>query len=313
MIYRNKNLTRVAAGIILTLLFPLFPAAEGSSSREKLIYSKDSLYHRILIYDNGGLRSLRFSVGPQALYQSMIDVNNLDQLQLEFFRLVFAGLLLNPQPEKALFIGLGGGVLPRTFSRLFPDLEMDVVEIDPEIRKVAENFFFFRTGKKIRVHISDGRVFVRRQATKESRPMYDLVVLDAFNSEYVPFHLTTREFLEQVSSLLSPRGVVVANVFHTNRLFDAQLKTFREVYGRCYVFIGTESINAVLLAPGRDLPDLALGKAFAIAEQLQNRCDFGFDLAQVVRKFEPGFQPSPDSKVLTDDLAPVNILRHRSR
>lgn len=308
----HNNPHKISICIILTLLFLIFPAAEGSG-KEKLIYSKDSLYHRILIYDKGARRSLRFSVGRNSLRQSVININDLDRLELEFFRLVFAGLLLNQNPERALFIGLGGGVLPRKFSRHFPGMEADVVEIDPEILNVAKKYFFFEPGDKTRVHISDGRVFVRRQAGRNPRPLYDLVVLDAFNSEYIPFHLTTREFLEQVNTILSPGGVVVANVFHNNQLFDAQVKTFLDVYGRCYVFKGTESINAVLVSPGTDLPDLEKERAFSTARQLESRHEFGFDLLKVVRKFRPGFRPSRDSKILTDDLAPVNILRHRPR
>jgi spermidine synthase len=282
-----------------------------AKNAEMLIYSKDSLYNRILVYEEGFVRTLRFGVSPSARKQSSIDVRDLNKHLLEYTQLAFAGLLLNKNPRKVLIIGLGGGVLPREMHGYFPKAEIDVVEIDLEVVEVAEKFFFFKPDERLRIHVSDGRMFVGRQAAKKPRPAYDMVILDAFNKEYIPFHMATREFLQQVATILHPKSVVLANVFRKNQLFDAQLQTFRAVFGRFYVFFGRHITNAILMSPGPGVSDLKPDVAIESANLLQRRHEFSFNLNTIAQQFVPQFQPKRNAQVLTDDHPPVNALRQR--
>jgi spermidine synthase len=136
-----------------------------------------------------------------------------------------------------------------------------------------------------------------------------MVILDAFNNEYIPFHMATREFLQEVAAILHPKGAVVANVFRKNQLLDAQLQTFRAVYGRCYVFLGRHTTNAIVVCPGPDIPDLKPDVALERANLLQRRHEFSFNLNTVARQFKPRFRPKRSAQVLTDDHTP--ILHHR--
>jgi len=282
--------------VICTLLFAMI-----GGIKERLIYCKDSHYNRVLVYEEGFIRTLRLGDNSRDRKQSVIDIRDLGTHQLEYTQLAFAGLLLNRAPAKVLVIGLGGGVIPRDMHSYFSGAEIDVVEIDPEIVKVAELFFFFKPDKRMRVHVADGREFVQQQASKEPRPAYEMIILDSFNSEYIPFHMATREFLEQLADILHPRGVVVANVLRSSRLFDAELRTFQAVYGRYYVFPGRHVSNAILLSPGPDAPDLEYITAQETADLLQQKHGFNFDLNAVTRQFKPQFRASRKAKILTDD------------
>lgn len=272
---------------------------------EMLIYSKDSLYNRILVYEEGFVRTLRLGAGPGARKQSSIDVKDLTRHLLEYTQLTFAGLLLNKNPRRVLIIGLGGGVIPREMHRYFPEAEIDVAEIDSEVVEVAKRFFFFRPDDRLRVNVSDGRVFVCRQATRKPAPAYDMVILDAFNNEYIPFHMATWEFLQEVTTILHPKGVVVANVFRKNQIFNAQLQTFLAVYGRCYVFFGSHVMNVIVVSPGPDVSDLEPDAALECANLLQGRHKFSFGLNTVAGQFKPRFRPERSAKVLTDEHTPV--------
>ena len=286
----------------VALLFFLAMIAEDP---EMLIYSKDSLYNRILVYEEGFVRTLRLGADPGARKQSSIDVKDLTRHLLEYTQLTFAGLLLNKNPRRVLIIGLGGGVIPREMHRYFPEAEIDVAEIDSEVVEVAKRFFFFRPDERLRVYVSDGRVFVRRQATRKPVPAYDMVILDAFNNEYIPFHMATREFLQEVTAILHPKGVVVANVFRKNQIFNAQLQTFLAVYGRCHVFLGSDVMNVIVVSPGPDVSDLEPDAALECANLLQRRHEFSFCLNTVAGQFKPRFRPEPSAKVLTDEHTPV--------
>ena len=310
---RHRRKFYVLAATAAVALAILLFALSGDVHRPKPLYSADSRYQRILVYEDGPIRALRFGASRDALNQSKIDTRDLGRHLLEYTRLAFAGLLVNENPRRVLVIGLGGGVIPRQMRRCFPDAQIDVVEIDPEVVRVAREFFFFRTDKRMRVHVSDGRVFVRRQMRRDPPASYDMIILDAFNNEYIPFHLTTREFLQQVSAVLHPKGVVVANVFRGNQLFDAELETFRHVFGRCHVFVAWRAGNAILVAPGGQVAALEPRAAAARAGRLQERHGFTFSMPAVAAQFRPRLRPEQGAPILTDDKAPANLLRHQVR
>lgn len=282
-----------------------------AENTERLIYRKDSRYNRILVHEEGFVRTLRLGVGPGARKQSSIDIKDLSRHLSEYTRLVFAGLLLSENPRKVLIIGLGGGVIPREMHGYFPDAQIDVAEIDSEVVEAAKKLFFFQPDERLRVTVSDGRVFVCEQAATRPRPAYDTIVLDAFNDQHIPFHMTTREFLDQVAAILHPNGVVVANLFRRNRLFDAQCQTFRAVYGRCYVFFGRHVSNAILVSPGPEAPDLKREMAIKRAALLQRKHGFSFNLETVAQGFESRFQPKRSAPVLTDFHTQVNQLNRK--
>jgi spermidine synthase len=292
--------------VFLQLLIVSAAAAGGFG---QLIHEKDSLYHRIFVYERGSIVTLQFGKRRPGNIQSRVNVSKLRRHMLEYTKLSFCGLLYAPEPERMLMVGLGGGVIPREMHHYFPSLDIDVVEIDPEIPVIARRFFDFREDDKLRVHVADGRMFIKKQLRRNPVPKYDVVILDAFNSDYIPFHLMTKEFLEEVKGVLSEDGVVIANVFYANRLFDAELKTFLAVFGRCQVFFGGKSGNAMLVSPGSTGETLTKREAVGRAKTLQRRHRFDFDLPAVARRLRLETRPDSQSKVLTDDRAPVNWLR----
>jgi len=304
----HKVLTLVfCVAVFWQLLFVNAAAAQFG----QLIHKKDSLYHRIFVYQQGSVVTLRFGKQPAVQVQSEVNLNDLRQHMLEYTRLAFCGLLYKPEPERMLVLGLGGGVIPREMHYYLPALEIDVVEIDPDIPLIAKRFFGFREDDKLKVHIDDGRMFIKKQLRLDPVPKYDLIILDAFNSDYIPFHLMTKEFLEEVKGILAEDGVVIANVFYSNRLFDAELKTFLAVFGRCQAFLGVYSTNAMLVAPGPAGPMLTVKEAIYRAKVLQRKHRPAFDMLAVARQLRPNTRPNSHAKVLTDDVAPVDWLRRQ--
>lgn len=308
-----KNRMRKTAVILIFCVAAfwqlLFVGVVAAGGLGRLIHERNSLYHRICVYQQGPVATLQFGRRSPVQMQSQVDLSNLRQHMLEYTTLTFCGLLYNPEPQRMLVVGLGGGVIPREMHHYFPELEIDVAEIDPQIPPIATQFFGFREDDRLRVHIADGRMFIKKQLRSDPAPKYDLVILDAFNSDYIPFHLMTKEFLEEVKGVLAEDGVVIANVFYYNRLFDAEFKTFLAVFGRCQMFLGDYSTNAMLVAPGPSAPTLTVKEAMGQAEVLQRKHIFAFDMLTVARQLQPNASPDSRAKVLTDDRAPVDWLR----
>ena len=61
--------------------------------------------------------------------------------------------------------------------------------------------------QRLRVASEDGRRWLARNDGR-----WDVIVIDAFYADSIPFHLATVEFLELARSRLSPGGVIVTNV-----------------------------------------------------------------------------------------------------
>jgi spermidine synthase len=305
----RKVLTLIFCVAVFSQLF--FVSAAAAQGLGQPIYKKDSLYHRIFVYQRGSVVTLQFGKRPDVQAQSQVDLNNLRQHRLEYTRLAFCGLLYEPEPKRMLVLGLGGGVIPREMRHYLPALEIDVAEIDSEIPLIAKRFFDFHEDDKLKVHIDDGRMFIKKQLRLDPVPKYDLIILDAFNSDYIPFHLMTKEFLAEVKGILAEDGVVIANVFYSNRLFDAELKTFLAVFGQCQVFLGSHCDNAMLVSLGPTIPTLTIREAVGRAKILQQKHNLAFDMRMVAKRLRPNRRPDPHAKVLTDDRAPVNWLRRQ--
>lgn len=300
---------------VLGAVLSVFPAVLAGTPAEwgQLVARRESLYNTIFVYQKNSVVTLRFGRRAAVPIQTQVDLNNLRHHQLEYTKLVFASLLYVPEPNSILVLGLGGGVIPRDFRFYFPQAQIDVVEIDEAIPPLAKQYFAFVEDEKLKVHVDDGRMFIKKRLRSPDPPQYDIIVLDAFNGDYIPFHLMTREFLEEVKGVLSPKGVVAANVFYDNQLFDAEWVTFLKVFLRCDVFLGRFSGNAILVSPGAEV-QMPQGPAFLErARTLQDKHTFAFSLPAIARCFRPDLKPDPQARVLTDDRAPVDHLRQQQR
>ena len=285
--------------------------AGGAGSSNELIHRKDSLYQQILVYKNDSTVSLKFNRRSVAI-QSRVDLQNPREFLLEYTKMSFAGLFYKPEPKRVLVVGMGGGVIPREMRHYYPDTLIDVVEIDGAIPSIATKYFGFKADDKMKVHVMDGRMYIRRQVRKQNEK-YDYIVLDAFNSEYIPYHLMTREFLVLVKKALAEDGVIVANVFHGNKLFDYELKTFIDVFAKADVYMGGSSGNAMIVVRGSGGKYPATKDLRAVARELQKNRKFSFKIERLVNTRKVNVKPSRKSYVLTDDKAPVNKLREQNR
>jgi spermidine synthase len=213
-----------------------------------------------------------------------------------------AGVRLHADDDGILVIGLGGGSLPRALAKSVPEASIDVVDIDPAVVRVARQYFQFVPGPRTEVFEEDGRVFVRR-AIREGRS-YDLIMLDAYDHEYIPEHLLTREFLLEVKRLLNAGGVVAANTFSGSRLYDSESVTYRSVFGEFY---NLKSANRVIIVRNGTLPAPASIRqnAFAWAPALRA---IDVDAQDMAVRFTTTVDWNVHARVLTDQYSPANLL-----
>jgi spermidine synthase len=265
------------------------------------LHAERSLYRNIIVYEDDGIRCMKF--GRQAAgRQTCMAVADRDRLVFDYTKMMMAALYLGPAPRRILIIGLGGGTLPRVLQKILPEARIDAVEVDPAVVRVAYKYFDFAPLPQTHVFEEDGRVFAKRMGRRETR--YDLVMLDAFDHEYIPEHLLTREFLREIKGLLSERGVLAANTFASSRLYDFESATYYSVFGDFYRL---KSANRVILVRAGGLPDRE--ELTRNAESVERRfAAFGIGKEWLLPLFAVESGWPKGTRILTDQYSPSNLL-----
>lgn len=289
----------------LVLLMILSWWSSGSLAAET-IHEERSKYRDITVTQVGERRCLLFNVHRGDRNQTCVMVNDRDRLVFDYTRMSFAGLLLNPEPQRILVIGLGGGSIPLTFADLFPQAKIDVVEIDDAVVSVAEEFFFFEETDNMKVYVDDGRPFIKRAGLRGET--YDYIVLDAFSGDYIPEHMLTLEFLEEVQTIMTSESVLVANTFSTSRLYDHESVTYQRVFGEFFNFKLATSGNRIIIAQLEPLPPR--GELVTTAQGFEDRMrKYDVPLLDYPRRLSTRVDWDMSRRELTDQYSPGNLLQ----
>ena len=236
------------------------------------------------------------------LRHSYVDLDDPAHLEFAYTRR-FADVLAE-QPAGALdvlHLGGGGFSVPRHLAVVRPGTRSTVLEVDPQIPDIGREQLGLVTGDDLAVRVGDARTLI----AEEPDGAYDVVVGDAFGSLAVPWHLTTREMVDEVRRVLRPGGVYVLNVIDFPPLDFARAETatlldsFDDVAVMALpgALSGEEGGNLVLVASDGPLPVAAL------ADRAASR---GEPSSVVGRAGAEHF--AGDAEVLTDDDAPVDQL-----
>jgi len=234
----------ISRRLVLLGLVPVLALCPTARPDEKVLYEKKSPYNTIVVKeDDRGLRTLLFE--RNGVRQSVVKVGDPDHLELPYTRTMLVGLALVEQPKRMLIVGLGGGTIPQFLYKHYPKTTIDAVDIDPDVVDVAKKFFGFREDATLHAHVDDGRRFI-----ESCREPYDIIFLDAFGAEDIPYHLATQEFLKAVRQALSPGGVVVGNVWSrsSNPLYDSMVRTYQSVFDELYILDVEGAGNKILIA-----------------------------------------------------------------
>jgi predicted membrane-bound spermidine synthase len=143
-------------------------------------------------------------------------------------------------------LGLAAGTTARQFTVVFgEDVQIDGVEIDPQIIEVGRKYFAM-TEPNLNAVAQDARYFINT-----TDKQYDVVGIDVYRQPYIPFQLTTVEFFTEVKQRLTERGGVVINVGRTpgdDRLVEVLASTMRAVFPNVYIIDVPDKWNSIVFA-----------------------------------------------------------------
>ena len=174
-------------------------------------FDAEQTHVKPFVYETRKTRSLHFSI---AEVQSCMDLTQPDSLDLEYTRTMMGFLLFHPMPLRIGMIGLGGGSLAKFCYRYLPRAEITVLEINPHVIALRDDFSVPQDDDRFRVVRADGARYVR--AHKDA---FDVLLVDGYDYDGLPNALSSKQFYDDAFACLRPSGVVVANIHLGNPEF----------------------------------------------------------------------------------------------
>jgi spermidine synthase len=275
------------------------------------IHQEDSPYQQVRVSENDLFRYLILDNTFHAVMWKAAPTS----LALPYSQVMMGVLPIVEDPKRGLILGHGGGSLAKWLGENWPDLELDVIEMDPSVVQAAEKYFGYTPPANHHVYVQDARTFLQNTPNR-----YDVVWVDVFARHLIPFHVTTREFFEVLRKHVNPDGAVAVNLASSDapanvRRAQAVLATmqlaFPEVVtygvsGPDWLNIKKGSLNLIFFG-GKPVRVMRDSHFTDVLVRHMNHGRFPpegltFFLSQEPVVLAPG-------DILTDDFSPLDILQ----
>ena len=295
-----RNYTKIKLFVFLILIVSWLTINGLNYISEKNEFvDVDTAYSHIWIYNHIDLETnklVKIMAVNNENYSSMF--LDSDELVNEYTKYYHLAKHFNPNFKKTLMLGGAGYSYPKDFLLKYPEVKIDVIEIDPKVTELAKKYFKLKEDPRLTIYHEDGRVYLNKTQEK-----YDVIFGDAFSSHYsLPYQLTTKEAIQKEYDILNDDGVVVLNIISAiegtgGEFLRAEYATYKNIFPQVYLFPvrNSDDENAV-----QNIMLVALkfkrGPEFASANPKLNEY-----LKHLWKK-----EIDADMPILTDDYAPVD-------
>jgi len=221
-----------------------------------------------------GVRSLH--IGSDTI-QSSMRLARPNDLELAYTRSMMAFMLFNPRPQRVVMIGMGGGSLAKFVYHRLPWTKVEVVEIDPQVVMIArQQFFVPDDDERLHVHIENGAHWIAHE-----RAHADVIAVDGYDGDAQVEELSTRDFYETCLRRLGPGGMLVTNLWGSDRRFHEYLARIEAAFPAGTLCLPAEKPGNVIVFGFRDNPgNPDWGVLGRIAAELEAR--YGLEFSRFV-------------------------------
>lgn len=190
------------------------------------------------------------------------------RLELQYTQAMALALALNPNAQRLLNLGAGCGAFERFFSAYLPALEIDSVESEAAIIRIAHDYFALPSQSLVRQGIADS--FVRSYSST-----VDIVLCDLHDGENQPYCLTDPLFYQDLRKCMKADGVLVINLLpKTERDLTDCLKALRCAFKWQYLLDWHNIGNVLLFAQAEQPADKSQITERAMQIEGLNTLDF---------------------------------------
>jgi spermidine synthase len=200
-----------------------------------------ALHVKPFVYESLSAKALHFSISE---IQSRMNLGDPFALDIEYTRTMMGFLLFQSDPRQIAMIGLGGGSLAKFCHRYLPRARIQVVEINPHVIALRDEFHVPRDDERFRVIAGDGAQYVRYRATR-----CDVLLVDGFDSDGQPDQLCSQRFYDDAYEMLQPDGLLVANLHYGHIDYPTHVERIRRSFdGAVLVVDDGERSNSIVFA-----------------------------------------------------------------
>jgi spermidine synthase len=199
--------------------------------------------------------------------QSAMLLADPDALISQYTRKMMAFLLFNPNPERILMIGLGGGSLAKFCRRHLPRSKITVVEINEDVIALRDEFCIPKDDERFRVVHDDGARYVERLDEK-----VDVLLIDAFDADGIALSLARSDFYSRAARQLTDSGMLVMNFWGPCERYVDNLAQARAAFGDSLLLVPVSGdANVLVFAFKQSPPQSITDELDAVAQRLQMR------------------------------------------
>ena len=204
----------------------------------------------------------------------------------------------NPNTKDVLMIGGAAYTYPTYFLNKYKDKNIDVVEIDDKMTKLACKYFNLdKNNSRLGIYHQDGRTYLNKNSKK-----YDCILIDAFKGTNAPFQLTTYEAVLNAKKMLNNNGVVITNIISAidgknSDFIKYEFSTYKKVFETVKVFKVQDGL------PDSEKQNLILVgiKGNNDFKYVSNENDYKKMLNSEIKNFKS------NKNIVTDDLCPIGV------
>jgi len=208
----------------LSSLFLNKPSAQEAVHLKHLQTLSEKNNGRAFVVDDEQLRLMYLT--PQCI-QSAMQLDAPERLLCAYSRLMMGFILLHPEPERIILIGLGGGSLLKYCYQHFPNAHITAIEINADVIALRDQFHIPPDSQRLKVVHADAADYL-----SQIKDSVDLIFLDAYDQNGLVASLNTEKFYANCHRLLNTRGVLVANVWGKPSTIAPMLSQLRQQFAQ---------------------------------------------------------------------------------
>lgn len=190
--------------------------------------------------EHDGILALHFD---DMSVQSEMCIDLPDKLVFSYARAMMSFLLFEPSPKRIAMIGLGGGSLAKYCYRFLPQTEITVVEINPDVIALRNEFAIPADDARFQVLLGDGAELVR-----DTDRQFDVLIVDGYDAGGLPVQLSSQRFYDDCFASLADNGIMVVNLWGCQRYDEYMARIHKSFANRLVIIDAARSTNKIVLA-----------------------------------------------------------------
>ncbi len=295
-VYPNKTIKSiiyVIITIVAIIVFTFFGKCLFKNAHPDIIKDLDTEYSRIWVKnltvgENTNYKTLQVDTGLESYINEQ--TGEMGAKYLTYYDLFS---YYNKNAKNTLMIGGAAYTYPKHYLKKYENNNIDVVEIDPEMTKIAqEEFGLDIKNPRLNIYHQDGRSYLNY-----SNKTYDTILIDAFKGLNAPFELTTYEAMSKVKERLNDNGVVITNII--SALEGEKAKFIEYEYATYKAVFDDEKLYKVRSNVNKDEIQNLILVGIKGNLEINNTEDYEELLNTEVLNY------TSNKKIVTDDFAPI--------